>query len=74
MSQQIRGQGGHLVFPIGPKNTNFIGIMMLCKLTVMLVYMVTFTSNYNNTFVSNNITNGKHGLTCKIFTIHFYVA
>ena len=22
MFQQIRGQGGHLVFPIGPKNTN----------------------------------------------------
>ena len=22
MSQPIRGQGGHLVFPIGPKNTN----------------------------------------------------
>ena len=24
MSQPIRGQGGHLVFPIGPKNTNLI--------------------------------------------------
>ena len=24
MSRQIRGQGGHLVFPIGLKNTNFI--------------------------------------------------
>ena len=24
MSQQITGQGGHLVFPIGPKNTNFV--------------------------------------------------
>ena len=24
MSQPIRGQGGHLVFPIGPKNTNFV--------------------------------------------------
>ena len=23
-SQQIRGQGGHLVFPIGPKNTNLV--------------------------------------------------
>ena len=23
-SQQIRGQGGHLVYPIGPKNTNFV--------------------------------------------------
>ena len=24
MSQQIRGQGGHFVFPIGPKNTNLV--------------------------------------------------
>ena len=24
MSQLIRGQGGHLVFQIGPKNTNFV--------------------------------------------------
>ena len=24
MSQPIRGQGGHLVYPIGPKNTNFV--------------------------------------------------
>ena len=21
---QVRGQGGHLVFPIGPKNTNLV--------------------------------------------------
>ena len=24
MSQPIRGQGGHLVFPINPKNTNLV--------------------------------------------------
>ena len=24
MSQLIRGQGGHLIFPIGPKNTNLV--------------------------------------------------
>ena len=24
MSQPIRGQGGHLVFMIGPKNTNLV--------------------------------------------------
>ena len=24
MAKQIRGQGGHLVFPIGPKNTNLV--------------------------------------------------
>ena len=30
MSQPIRGQGGHFVFPIGPKNTNLVeGIEIL---------------------------------------------
>ena len=30
MSQSIRGRGGHLVFPIGPKNTNLVeGIEIL---------------------------------------------
>ena len=24
MSQPIRGQGGHIVFPISPKNTNLV--------------------------------------------------
>ena len=24
MSQPIRGKGGHLVFPMGPKNTNLV--------------------------------------------------
>ena len=24
MSQPIRGQGGHLVFPVGQKNTNMV--------------------------------------------------
>ena len=34
MSQPIRGQGGHLVFPIGPKNTNLVkdvGILLPVK-------------------------------------------
>ena len=34
MSQPIRGQGGHLVFPIDPKNTNLVedvGIMLPVK-------------------------------------------
>ena len=34
MSQPIRGQGGHLVFPIGPKNTNLVedvGILLPIK-------------------------------------------
>ena len=33
MSQPIRGQGGHLVFPIGPKNTNLVeGVEILLPL------------------------------------------
>ena len=34
MPQPIRGQGGHLVFPIGPKNTNLVEnvkILLLVK-------------------------------------------
>ena len=27
MSQPIRGQGGHLVFPIGFKNTNLVEVV-----------------------------------------------
>ena len=27
MSQPIRGQGGHFVFPIGPKNTNLVEVV-----------------------------------------------
>ena len=32
MSQPIRGQGGHLVFPIGPKNTNLVEVLRSCFL------------------------------------------
>ena len=35
MSQPIRGQGGHLVFTIGSKNTNLVGdveTLLLVKL------------------------------------------
>ena len=33
MSQQIRGQGGYLVFPIGPKNTNLVEGIENCFLS-----------------------------------------
>ena len=33
MSQPIRGQGGHLVFPIGPKNTNSVEALRSCFLS-----------------------------------------
>ena len=33
MSQQIRGKGGHLAFPIGPKNTHLVdGVEILLPL------------------------------------------
>ena len=33
MSQPIRGQGGYLVFPIGPKNTNLVEMLGSCFLS-----------------------------------------
>ena len=36
MSQPIRGQGGHLVFPIDPKNTNLIGSKMVEDVEILL--------------------------------------
>ena len=33
MSQPIRGKGGHLVFPIGPKNTNLADALWTCFLS-----------------------------------------
>ena len=33
MSQPIRGLGGHLVFPIGLKNTNFVEDVEICFLS-----------------------------------------
>ena len=40
MSQPIRGQGGHLVFPIGPKNTNLVEEVEI----LLLVKFVEFRS------------------------------
>ena len=31
MSQPIRGHGGHLVLPIGPKNTNLVDDVASCQ-------------------------------------------
>ena len=33
MSQQIRGKGCHLVFTIGSKNTNLVGLLRSCFLS-----------------------------------------
>ena len=37
MSQPIRGQGGQLVFPVGPKNTNLVdGVEILLPVKIPL--------------------------------------
>ena len=39
MFQQIRGHGGHFVFPIGPKNTNLVeDVEMTCFLSGFLEF------------------------------------
>ena len=38
MSQQISSQGGHLIFPISPKNSNFVedvGILLPVKFLIL---------------------------------------
>ena len=43
MSQPIRGQGGHLVFPIGPKNTNLVeDIEILLPVKFLLILFSGF--------------------------------
>ena len=38
MSQPIRGHGGHLVFPISPKNTNLGGLCNLASCQVFVEF------------------------------------
>ena len=52
MSQPIRDQGSHLVFPIGPKNTKFVnfirfknGVYILVEVSILnFNYLVSVTS------------------------------
>ena len=49
MSQPIRGQGGHLVFPIGPKNTNLVeGIEILLPLKFRWILFSGFREEVEN--------------------------
>ena len=49
MSQPIRGQGGHLVFPIGPKNTNLVeGIEILLPVMFCLILFSGFRGEVEN--------------------------
>ena len=38
MSQPIRGQGGRLVFQIGPKNTNLVEDVKSCFLSIFVEF------------------------------------
>ena len=49
MSQPIRGQGGHLVFPIGPKNTNLVeDIEILLPVKFHLIPLSGFRGEVEN--------------------------
>ena len=49
MSQPIRGQGGHLVFPIGPKNTNMVeGFEILLPIQFRWIWFSGFREEVEN--------------------------
>ena len=49
MSQPIRGQGGHLVFPIGPKNTNLVeSVEILLPVKFRLIPFNSFRGEVEN--------------------------
>ena len=49
MSQPIRGQGGHLVFLIGPKNTNLVeDVEMLLSVKFLQIPFSSFRGEVEN--------------------------
>ena len=49
MFQQIRGQGSHLVFPIGPKNTNLVeDVEILLPVKFCLIPLSGFRGEVEN--------------------------
>ena len=59
MSQPIRGQGGHFVFPIGPKNTNFVeGVEILPPIKFCCIRFSGFREEIEN--ISANQRPGGH--------------
>ena len=49
MSQPIRGQGGHFVFPIGPKNTNLVeGVDILLPIKFHWIQLSGFRGKVKN--------------------------
>ena len=59
MSQPIRGQGGHLVFPTGPKNTNLVeDVEILLPVQFRCILFIGFREEVEN--VSANQRLGGH--------------
>ena len=49
MTQPIRGQGGHFVFPIGQKNTNFVeGVEILLPVKFLSIPFISFRGEVEN--------------------------
>ena len=56
MSQPIRGQGGHLVFPIGPKNTNLVeGIKILLPVKFRWILFSSFRGEVENVSANQSL-------------------
>ena len=59
MSQPIRGQSGHLVFPISPKNTNLVeDVEIMLPVKFHLIPFSGFRGEFEN--VSANQRPGRH--------------
>ena len=57
MSQPIRGQGGHLVFLIGPKNTNLVeGVEILLPVKFCCIPFSGFRGEVENVKVYGRTT------------------
>ena len=49
MSRPMRGQGGHRVFPIGPKNTNLVeDVEILLPVKFLLIPFSSFRGEFEN--------------------------
>ena len=60
MSQPIRGQGGHLVFPIGSKNTNLVeGVEILLSVKFRWILFSGFRGEVENMKVYAGRTDGR---------------
>ena len=58
MSQPIRDQGSHLVFPIGPKNTNLVeGVEILLPVKFCLILFSGFRGEVENMKIKRRTDN-----------------